>query len=51
MSDLLVASKAFALEAEEVYDEVPEGLPRIQLTQPPPRGAAASGPRGRHRGG
>ena len=32
MSDLLVASKAFALEAEEVYDEVPEDLPRIQLT-------------------
>ena len=32
MSDLLTASKAFALEAEEVYDEVPEGLPRIQLT-------------------
>ena len=32
MSDLLVSSKAFALEAEEVYDEVPEDLPRIQLT-------------------
>ena len=32
MSDLLAASKAFALEAEEVYDEVPEDLPRIQLT-------------------
>jgi hypothetical protein len=32
MSDLLVASKAFALEAEEVYDEVPEDLPRIQLS-------------------
>ena len=32
MSDLLTASKAFALEAEEVYDEVPEHLPRIQLT-------------------
>ena len=32
MSDLLTASKAFALEAEEVYDEVPEDLPRVQLT-------------------
>jgi len=32
MSDLLVSSKAFALEAEEVYDETPEGLPRTQLT-------------------
>ena len=32
MSDLLTSSKAFALEAEEVYDEVPEDLPRIQLT-------------------
>ena len=32
MSDLLVASKAFALEAEEVYDEVPEDLPRVQLS-------------------
>ena len=32
MSDLLAASNAFALEAEEVYDEVPEHLPRIQLT-------------------
>jgi hypothetical protein len=32
MSDLLTSSKAFALEAEEVYDEVPDDLPRIQLT-------------------
>jgi hypothetical protein len=32
MSDLLVSSKAFALEAEEVYDEVPEDGPRTQLT-------------------
>ena len=32
MSDLLTSSKAFALEAEEVYDEVPEDLPRTQLT-------------------
>jgi hypothetical protein len=32
MSDLLVSSKAFALEAEEVYDEVPEDAPRTQLT-------------------
>ncbi len=32
MSDLLSSSKAFALEAEEVYDEVPEDLPRVQLT-------------------
>jgi hypothetical protein len=38
MSDLLTASKAFALEAEEVYDEVPETF-RHQL-QPPARGAA-----------
>jgi hypothetical protein len=32
MSALLASAKAFALEAEEVYDEVPEDLPRIQLT-------------------
>ena len=32
MSDLLTSSKAFALEAEEVYDEVPDDLPRTQLT-------------------
>ena len=31
MSDLLVSSKAFALEAEEVYDEVPEDVPRMQV--------------------
>ncbi|HXJ78748.1 MAG TPA: DUF2092 domain-containing protein [Candidatus Methylomirabilis sp.] len=31
MSDLLTSSKAFALEAEEVYDELPEDLPRTQL--------------------
>ena len=32
MADLLASSKAFALEAEEVYDELPEDLPRMQLT-------------------
>ena len=32
MSDLLASTKSFALEAEEVYDEVPEHLPRTQLT-------------------
>ena len=32
MSDLLASSKAFALEADEVYDEVPDDLPRLQLT-------------------
>ena len=32
MSDLLTSSKSFALEAEEVYDEMPEDLPRTQLT-------------------
>ena len=32
MADLLASSKAFALEAEEVYDEEPEDLPRMQLT-------------------
>jgi hypothetical protein len=32
MSDLLGSAKSFALEAEEVYDEVPEHVPRTQLT-------------------
>jgi hypothetical protein len=32
MSELLSSTKSFALEAEEVYDEVPEHLPRTQLT-------------------
>jgi hypothetical protein len=32
MSDRLARSAAFALEAEEVYDEVPEQSPRQQLT-------------------
>jgi hypothetical protein len=32
MSDFLAATNAFALEAEEVYDEVPEQSPRLQLT-------------------
>ncbi len=32
MSELLAGTKSFALEAEEVYDEVPEHLPRTQLT-------------------
>jgi hypothetical protein len=32
MSDLLASTKSFALEAEEIYDEVPEQLPRTQLT-------------------
>ena len=32
MSDRLGRSTAFALEAEEVYDEVPEQSPRQQLT-------------------
>jgi len=31
MSELLVSSKAFALEAEELYDEVPGDGPRVQL--------------------
>ena len=31
MSALLASSKAFVLEADEVYDEVPEHLPRVQL--------------------
>lgn len=32
MSDLLVGVQSFALEAEEVYDEVPEHTPRTQLS-------------------
>lgn len=32
MSDLLASTRSFALEAEEVYDEVPEHVPRTQLT-------------------
>jgi hypothetical protein len=32
MSDLLTSASSFALEAEEVYDEVPEHVPRTQLT-------------------
>jgi hypothetical protein len=32
MSELLASTKSFALEAEEIYDEVPEQLPRTQLT-------------------
>jgi hypothetical protein len=32
MSDLLASARSFALEAEEIYDEVPEHLPRTQLT-------------------
>jgi hypothetical protein len=32
MSDLLAGTRSFALEAEEIYDEVPEQLPRTQLT-------------------
>ena len=32
MSDRLVRAQAFALEAEEVFDEVPEHSPRQQLT-------------------
>ena len=32
MSDLLAGAHSFTLEAEEIYDEVPEHSPRIQLT-------------------
>ena len=32
MSDRLARASAFALEAEEVYDEVPEQSPRVQMT-------------------
>jgi hypothetical protein len=32
MSELLANAKSFALEAEEIYDEVPEHQPRTQLT-------------------
>jgi hypothetical protein len=32
MSDRLAKAAAFALEAEEVFDEVPEHSPRVQLT-------------------
>lgn len=32
MSDLLAGTTSFALEAEETFDEVPEHLPRTQLT-------------------
>jgi hypothetical protein len=32
MSDLLAGTKSLALEAEEIYDEVPGQLPRTQLT-------------------
>jgi len=32
MSELLAGAQAFALEAEEVYDDVPEHQPRTQLT-------------------
>jgi hypothetical protein len=32
MSDRLARATAFTLEAEEVYDEVPEHSPRVQLT-------------------
>jgi hypothetical protein len=32
MSDRLALASAFALEAEEVYDEVPEHSPRVQMT-------------------
>jgi hypothetical protein len=32
MSDRLARASAFALEAEEVYDEVPEHSPRVQMT-------------------
>jgi len=32
MSAFLASSRAFALEAEEVYDEVPEHSPRVQLS-------------------
>ena len=31
MSELLASTQSFALEAEEVYDEVPEHVPRTQL--------------------
>jgi hypothetical protein len=31
MSDLLASTQSFALEAEEIYDDVPEHLPRTQL--------------------
>ena len=31
MSDLLASAQSFALEAEEIYDEVPEHVPRTQL--------------------
>ncbi len=31
MSELLASSQSFALEAEELYDEVPDHLPRTQL--------------------
>jgi hypothetical protein len=31
MSDLLASTRSFALEAEEIYDEVPEQVPRTQL--------------------
>ena len=32
MSELLASTQSFALEADEIYDEVPEHLPRTQLT-------------------
>ena len=32
MSELLASAGSFALEAEEIYDEVPHHLPRTQLT-------------------
>ena len=37
MSDRLALAKAFALEAEEVYDEVPEHSPRRQALRRPDR--------------
>ena len=32
MSEFLTSTQSFALEADEIYDEVPEHLPRTQLT-------------------
>ncbi|MGH9336799.1 MAG: DUF2092 domain-containing protein, partial [Vicinamibacteria bacterium] len=32
MSELLASTRSFALEAEEIYDEVPAHLPRTQMT-------------------
>ena len=47
MSERLARAKAFALEAEELYDEVPEHSPRRQLTSTRRVGFASSRQAGR----